>query len=226
MLRVSAPLLQSELSFVVLVAELSPSLQGVGWEMQRASRCGRHLSESPWQVLEAGRALAVPARHLAVGTLLPLCSLGLGATGTPVPTVTVPRCCTLPSAKRAAKQIYQSSPTVWCYSQGEAETGWWAKRPVAHRHSPAESPCMWGSPEPCRMGPRAFLFQQLGLKVSGAETAWRRQLPGRGRAAWAPSASMFPAPSFVLAQAGERSWFNWQLCLWPGCYEKVFCLPL
>lgn len=106
MLRVSAPLLQSELSFVVLVAELSPSLQGVGWEMQRASRCGRHLSESPWQVLEAGRALAVPARHLAVGTLLPLCSLGLGATGTPVPTVTVPRCCTLPSAKRAAKQKF------------------------------------------------------------------------------------------------------------------------
>lgn len=123
-------------------------------------------------------------------------------------------------------KIYQSSPTVWCYSQGEAETGWRARRPLAHRHSPAESPCMWGSPELCRMGPRAFLFQQLGLKVSGAETAWRRQLPGRGRAAWAPSASMFPAPSFVLAQAGERSWFNWQLCLWPGCYEKVFCLPL
>ena len=35
-----------------------------------------------------------------------------------------------------------------------------------------------------------------------------------------------PAPSFVLAGAGERSRFNWQLCLWPACYEKVFCLPL
>lgn len=95
-----APLLQSELTFVVLVADLFSALQGVGWEMQRASRCRCHLPETPWQVLEAGYTSSAPCCR---DTLLPLWSLGPGAMGIPVPTVAVPRCCNLPSAKRAAK---------------------------------------------------------------------------------------------------------------------------
>lgn len=112
MLRVLAPLLQSELTFVVLVADLFSALQGVGWEMQRASRCRCHLPETPWQVLEAGYTSSAPCCR---DTLLPLWSLGPGAMGIPVPTVAVPSPLQPALCKESSKiKFYQSSPTVWC----------------------------------------------------------------------------------------------------------------
>ena len=93
-----------------------------------------------------------------------------------------------------------------------------ARHPVPpRRDSPA-----WGQ------ATHAFLFRRLALKVSGVETPRCRQprpSPTGHRTRRLRRAPL-PCPSFVLARAGERSWFNWQLCLWPGCYEKVFCLPL
>lgn len=192
-------------------------------------RCREHQGAGVTYLRPHGKywRLAIPAWHLAVGThCCPCGPLGLVPRGFLSPQWQYPGATTCPLQREQQNKMLPKQPYSVVYSQGEAETGLWAKHPLAHCHSLAESPCMWGSPELCRMGPWAFLFQQLGLKVSRAETAWWRQLPGWGWAAWAPSASMFPAPSFVLAQARERSWFNWQLCLWPGCYEKVFCLPL
>lgn len=105
------------------------------------------------------------------------------------------------------------------HSQGAADAIPCTECPVAHRCScplPSHEPCGAGSPRLGCIGPWAlFISAARPGNHSAARAAW----PG-------PCGHPTPCPEFVLARAEEQSWFNWQLCLWPGCYEKVFCLPL
>lgn len=119
-------------------------------------RCREHQGAGVTYLRLHGRCwrLAIPALHLAVGThCCPYGPLGLVPWGFLSPRWQYPGAATCPLQREQQNKILPKQPYSVVYSQGEAKTGLWAKHPLAYCHSPAESPCMWSSPELCRMGP-------------------------------------------------------------------------